>query len=274
MKLSSGLIAAAVCGLASTPAFSTSTASASIGPLNIQLVDLDTTDNVTPWITFQSDSSNASSVSISVPTQDGGGSSASPFYGSSLWTANTISGISDGGNAQASISGNGTATGTTFAASATATGFSGPDANATRIRAFAGAGGSPVDFSLSANTLVVISGTGSVSASVVGTNGGAFLTFASLRMEGLGSLGTGVQSAWDNLLRIGDYDVDRTFSVSDSRKLSVSFVNLLSDNATGTFRTETEVRVGSVTTAVPEPETYALMFAGLAAIGLLASRRG
>jgi hypothetical protein len=52
MKAHLGWIAAAIAMAGSGPAFAATSASASLGPLTIQLVDLDDSDGVTPWITF------------------------------------------------------------------------------------------------------------------------------------------------------------------------------------------------------------------------------
>jgi len=41
----------------------------------------------------------------------------------------------------------------------------------------------------------------------------------------------------------------------------------------GTFADVQQVRIGGITAAIPEPETYALMMAGLGAIGFIARRR-
>ena len=83
-----------------------------------------------------------------------------------------------------------------------------------------------------------------------------------------------MQSAEDSLAVSGfSNDAATSFAQSSSREIKVSFVNLTAADMTGLMRAEASVFGYTYANPVPEPETYALMMAGLAAISLLARRR-
>ena len=252
--------AAAAIAITATPALAgtTASASASIGPLTITLFDLNTSDNVTPWITFSG--GNLLAAFIPPDGQDLGDYGG----GITMWDTNVVS-VNQGGNqAQASISGNGTATGTIYAASGSGSHFSASAYNDFLIG----------NFTLSAGTLLLVTGSASVSAMATNTISGDMATYAVLELTGAGSLGSGSQTSKDELLQQhvaapGFADA----SWSESRSLSASFTNLTNTSLDGGIRLEATVYSQLVAAPVPEPETYALMLAGLAAIGMLARRR-
>lgn len=70
--------------------------------------------------------------------------------------------------------------------------------------------------------------------------------------------------------------VDGTFYGDLYLKLAVSFTGALGSDQSLTFLADTDnadVAKGGITPAIPEPETYALMLAGLALVGAVARKR-
>ena len=84
-------VAAAAIATITTPALAATTASASIGPLTIRLIDLDVNDGIAPSITFRSDLASISWTSASVPEPSGAGSLLDTDFGNTLWTTSMAS---------------------------------------------------------------------------------------------------------------------------------------------------------------------------------------
>jgi hypothetical protein len=113
-------------------------------------------------------------------------------------------------------------------------------------------------FTLSANTLVLFSAPARAATSTVGN-----FAIASLVTSGVGANGTGSQSTYSDLYA-------NHLPSSDSGILTTSFINLTGGNLDGGIDADASV---SGSAPVPEPETYAMMMAGLALVGGMARRR-
>lgn len=282
MKHRLSWVAAAIVGLAAAPAFAATSASASIGPLSIQLFDLNPLDGVTPWIAFTDSGYGSENYAYAYAYQTNPYTEGSQYsYGATPWGPVAANGAAGGALAAASISGSTDGNGSTLSASGSSADLYSPNPyDNTNYQASATAPStySSGAFTLSANTVVVISGTASVAAAGTGNNnfynGDYAQANVSLNISGTGGGGGGSQSASDGIGVAGAaYYLGDQFSHADSRSLAVSFVNLTNGDLGGYLQVNANVYGYTYANAVPEPETYALMLAGLAAIGMLARRR-
>ena len=279
MKTRSSLVSVALVCAVATPAFAASSASASFGPLNIQLIDLAPLDGQAPWLAFN-DAAYNNVVSAYAYQRPNAEDRQSVLTGGS-WTPAAISASAGVAQAVASISGPGTALGSSLAASGAVANFYSP--SPFDMAGFDGRATSPSDgfyasdFTLSAHTLLVVSTAASVAATgeFGGSPYGAYSQgSASLAVRGPGAGGGGLQSADDSIAVSGfASSADTSFAKSSDRELTLSFVNLTGSDMTGQLRVETTVFGYTYANPVPEPETYALMLAGLAVMGLLVRRR-
>lgn len=280
----SAILAVALAGLACAPAFATSSASASLGPLSFTLVDLDLTDGITPSITFNTAVGNF--IYAGAYDTSNGQSSNEQAAGAAAWDPGAVatSGVANAW-AKATIAGSGGADSTSWSASGAAIG-SGAQTE------FNGQALTPYYndnvFSLSAHTSLVISASAAVSAGVTAwwdpaLGGGAefALAYAGLLVSDY------AHSAYDVLEDTTSgksYDTSPPCpsmvsgycygpdSVGDSRTLSVSLVNDGDASMPGYLQAYVQAYGYSNAPAVPEPETWALMLAGLVGLRWVARR--
>jgi len=252
----------AVALAAAASANATSFASASIGPIQIQLIDLDPTDSVLPSIVF----SNAISSFTNAYATDGLGtvnyiwSPGSSTVGTASITASTSGATASSlQGAQTSISGQ--ASGGAGGVSASYWGYISSPYYAS--------------FTLSANTAVRFSTVATLAVSTtVGaspTASGAEFARAEVSFFANGYVGHYSQNSNS---AIYDYVGSNAGQKSFTETLNASLMNFSSSAMSGTVTAQTYITGNSsIAAAVPEPETYAMLLAGLGVVGAVARRR-
>ncbi len=303
--LTRALISAAASLLLATPALAASTANLQFTSVNVQLIDLDTDDGITPSVSFSSGSSRGE-VTYSFVRPGSSGNESATFTGLfGAWSPGTASVAGDFGSAVATLSGSGMPSGSSLSASGTATapgdGFCLPGSGGSNTcfttRASYSSSVDPAGFSssftLSPNTLMVFTVDANIAVAATGggrtaqfdtfffTNGDTSSAGASLAVSGTGPTGSGFQSSNDNRSLFADafYDFGSGVFIPSSNsftgQLGVSFTNLSSGDLTGNLTMNFRVSGTAYGDAllVPEPSAWALMLAGLATVAGVARRR-
>lgn len=241
------LVAAVSAALAAAPAFAvtaSSSASASLGAFSYSLLDLDTSDGINTSISFSSAVSApfATATYLELPansyqttTDTSGATTVTVSTASSLATA-TISTTLSAAGSTSPVSGN---YGSFYAAASVP-------------------GSSGISFTVTANTQVTFSALATVYAYTEGTTATSSYASAAARFDiadyGGGSLSTSTSSP---------ATLQQLLSFTLINSTATTFSGLLSASV---------VAVGSVS-AVPEPETWALMLAGFGLLSAVARRR-
>lgn len=277
------------------PAHATASSSASLTDFTITLYDLLPTDGITPSITFAGNSYTYSWAYHSNPYQYAGYSydvGSGPFDPSAQTasTSQSTAAASSTGSTPATLTGAITTVVGGLHASGSANGTTGtPGTDNSQYSATAYWNGwNSSGFTLSANTVAVFSATVATSATTT-TNytGNQEYAYgeAGINVSGPSGSGNGGQSSsdtlqsavynWNNPVYDGNGNLLYYAPASDTKTgtLGASFVNFTGGSLTGTFYAYANAYGMSTVSAVPEPETYAMMLAGLGAVGFISRRR-
>ena len=275
------IIAAAIAAIAATPAFAASSSSASLNNFQVTLIDLDPLDSIIPSIIWGSNNQSYNFSNVIGDVYDSRASNLQYFNVLGASAFDPISGSASTALSQsaASVTGSGSFNDSVSQANGSAQG------NGTSYRAEAWATGYYAynSYTLSANTLVIFSATASthvtttVGQDAFGSESAQALAQLYTFGSGPGTTSGGSQNSIDYLQSIASsvwngvgYDGQDNF---DTQLLQVTYTNLTGANKVGFFSAKDYVNGYSYIQAVPEPETYAMLLAGLGLVGFTARRR-
>jgi len=274
--------AMAMAAVAAMPAHATATSNASFGNLTITLTDLDLNDGVAPSLSF----GPYGKPYVAVGTHGWGDDYISHEYSKAASTmGGTLSGqLTDPlSSAQVHLAAANTVAGFT-SMSTSGQAASTPDGHGAYYGYASGSNPSARAFTLSANTRLTISVAGALSTTTtIGYNLEADqgeYALASLLLGLTAYNQDGVETVDSRFYEMGSY-----FNVRDDGTtmgehydwnglLSVEYSNLSAFAANGYLDTAVAISGLSAVGAVPEPETWGMLLAGLALVGTVSRRRG
>ena len=274
---------------AAAPAMAAGSASATISGFSVRLIDLDLTDGITPSITFEpgrfffedDDEPIAGSTSVNISDNF---DFVNDFNFSPTFSPISSSASLAGANASAAISGDETLPGTTLSASATTSDL----VAGTLSRQVFSSGSSSLGstFNLSDNTLAVFFIQASASLSGAGgSEQGPFGQYfgdegsaeAEISVSGPGAFDSerGFQESSDEFefFSFNNGENVLPFDFSGTQELTATFLNISGSDLSGELEFYASAFAATSTAPVPEPSTYALLLAGLGAVGFVAGRR-
>lgn len=289
------VLAAAASAVFASPAFAASFAGMTLGDFTVTLFDLNPDDGIAPGIVWNGDSSGLGRSFLSGQAYDTAGPDNQHYWnsGGRPWSNVSESAATALSRASASVAST-AATDPTLDATLTARG-SALDAPAGSYSLFNATADVEAPFTLSAGTLAVFSaravgdavttagrvpGAGTESAhgdarlQVFGTAPGNSNSFGSQSVFDYASVNAEFDSALTYNTSSGQFEVAYSGeSRGASAVLTVSYLNYEDAAKDGRLYAGVFVSGQTVATPVPEPQTWALMLAGLGIVGLLAGRR-
>lgn len=276
------LAAALATAFVAAPSFASSASTATLGPLVVTLHDLDPLDGISSSISFTHPLHDFGSfagawVSQSAPNNHQDQRSEGTY----AWAPVAASATSSLAWANASLAGSTDTNGggAVFSASGAANSPTSTNPNDSAFySAYAYLPFTTQGFTLSANTLVTFS-----AASTVSGHADYFFDAGEMGPGAYAEVGMGIYGPdftdWrsaisaDSLSGRADGSAELR-SFSNSRTLQVSFANSTAQNFSGTLGLNVDVSGNAfAVTAVPEPETYAMLLAGLGLMGSLVRRK-
>lgn len=273
-SMTSRLLAAAALTLAATSAFADASADARLTDLTITLFDLNPADGIAPSVSFASGSAGTSLAtalgSTQLPTYY---DSAAQYGGTAFGSASAATTPNPSVGATGIVAGDPTVGSGLLSSSAFArpAGFAYGEGDA-----YIGNGGGSVTFTLSPDTVLVITGHATANSFAdLSSPYEASQAYAYLSLEGY--VAGGLQSSHSGLAELAGNNGQYPTTASGQSDLAVSFVNgSATTSATGGFLGYVSAYAQSSpppTPPIPEPSTGALWLVGLAALGMAARRR-
>jgi PEP-CTERM motif len=281
---------------AAASANATSFSSATLGPIQVQLFDLNPLDGVGPSITFLTNGNGSGNYAYAYASNY----SLGIYAGETNYGSNSFSSVSANANIPSTFStasitsgpNETSAQGVSLSASGQVSGTSNNDSNSYSAYALAPNSYYNGNFVLSAYTMVTFSALATSSATTTVGNvpyqGSEYAqASAGLSVSGSAPLGAGYQNSSANVSSYASYTYSYawddqaqqyvyTYSGqqdSSTNMVGVSFTNLTSADKQGTVSANVYAYGSSSIAAVPEPETYAMLLAGMGVIATIARRR-
>jgi hypothetical protein len=253
--------------LASTAANADGSATGALTGLRVQLFNLAASRTSTPAVTFQDGSGSSAQVEASSPATNASGAD-SQSSGVVFGAVDAGSSLGHQAGGAADITGNAW----TGNEGVSATAFAETAASQSEATAYLGDGDNYTPFTLSADTLMVISMTASLSAST-GTAPDDY-AIASAEIEFLGTLGDNSQQSLANALAAAGGAFGTSHSLTET--LTVTFANPNDFAIDGTFFGGLDATAVAGTSQVPEPAGGTMLWSALAlfaACRMAAARR-
>ena len=254
--------------------------SVSLSNMSYTLFDLNPFDNIAPSVTFGTTASGYSWTQVGVADMVNNVNTTSYLQGQGEYALVQTSNSSQYLSGAAALSGGGTLNTTTLSASASAS-SNGSVLNSVYASAMTG----QIGFTLSAMTGIVFQGDATAAAmTTVGYNGvnsefaygtsqilvASYVNSQYKQWSSTDQTYASMQSVWNPVLGAWQYTGQ---TAANSGAIDLSYLNLTAVDSAATVTFSASANAGSFALAVPEPETYAMLMAGLVLLGVAKRRR-